>query len=314
VVEPHSPSTLSPFASSLVTCRVTSFASHARAKINLNLHILGRRGDGYHELNSLVAFAGCHDTLLLEPHAALALHVKGREGSLDDLSNGDDNLILKATHNLLNHKPDLKTGRFTLTKRLPIGAGIGGGSADAAAALRLLAKFNDLPLDHPTLLKAAQHTGADVPVCLASQSCVMSGIGERLSAPLKLPPLFAVLLTPPIHVATRAVFERFALHSLGDAFSHVSQPLLPSHLESYAALITHVNQTHNDLQQPAIEIAPQISIALESVRQTGCDVSRMSGSGATCFGLFPTYKAAAQAAKRLNNQHPKWWCASVRLS
>jgi 4-diphosphocytidyl-2-C-methyl-D-erythritol kinase len=287
------------------------FVSHARAKINLNLHIVGRRADGYHELNSLVAFADCHDTLILDPELPLALEVKGRGG--EGLSCGNDNLVLKAAHNLQAHIPHLKTGRFTLTKRLPMGAGIGGGSADAAAALRLLASLNDLPFDHPWILHAALQTGADVPVCLASRACTMSVIGETLSASHTLPPLFAVLLTPHVHVATRDVFERFSSVA-SKAFTAIAPPFHSSALESYTALLHHLHQTHNDLEQAALEVAPAIRIAMESLQEIGCDMSRMSGSGATCFGLFPTCKRAAQAAKVLKNRHPTWWCTSVKLS
>ncbi|WP_248306930.1 4-(cytidine 5'-diphospho)-2-C-methyl-D-erythritol kinase, partial [Bosea sp. AAP35] len=186
--------------------------TRARAKVNLTLRVLGCRADGYHELESLVAFAGAGDTLSLEPSPELALTIDGPRGQ--GLSADDTNLILRAARALEAKTGPLRTGRFHLVKRLPVASGIGGGSADAAAALRLLARLNGLAADDSALLRAAATVGADVPVCLASRARIMSGIGERLGRPLTLPPLFALLVNPGVPVETAAVFKALAAPSL----------------------------------------------------------------------------------------------------
>ncbi|MFC5504513.1 4-(cytidine 5'-diphospho)-2-C-methyl-D-erythritol kinase [Bosea massiliensis] len=184
--------------------------TRARAKINLTLRVLGRRADGYHELESLVAFAGTGDTLSLQPGPELSLTIDGPRGQ--GLPVGDGNLILRATRALEAETGPLRAGAFHLVKRLPVASGIGGGSADAAAALRLLARLNGIAADGPALLRAAAATGADVPVCLASRARIMAGIGERLGPPLILPPLFALLVNPGVPVETAPVFRALGLH------------------------------------------------------------------------------------------------------
>jgi 4-diphosphocytidyl-2-C-methyl-D-erythritol kinase len=179
---------------------VSRLATRAPAKVNLTLHVLGRRLDGYHELESLVAFAGICDHLLLEPGSDLTLDVDGPLAAGAGLP--DDNLVLRAARALAERVPGLGMGRFHLTKRLPAAAGIGGGSSDAAAALRLLARLNDLAIDHPAVVDAARATGADVPVCLDPRARTMQGAGERIGEPLNLPPLFAVLVNPGVAVPT----------------------------------------------------------------------------------------------------------------
>ncbi len=179
-------------------------AEKAPAKVNLTLRVLGRRADGYHDIESLVAFAGVGDALTFMPGGALALAVGGPTAA----AAGDvaDNLVLKAARALAERVEGLKLGRFTLSKRLPVSAGLGGGSADAAAALRLLAHANRMAPDDPRLLQAARATGADVPVCLDPRARLMRGIGDILSAPLDLPRLFALLVNPDVAVATKDVF------------------------------------------------------------------------------------------------------------
>ncbi len=181
----------------------------APAKVNLTLRVVGRRADGYHDLESLVVFAGVGDRLAFAPARALDLKVRGpTAGAAGNLS---DNLVFKAARALADRVPGLKLGRFELSKRLPVAAGLGGGSADAAAALRLLARANRLTLDDPRLIQAARATGADVPVCLDPRPRVMRGIGDVLSAPLDLPRLPAVLVNPGVAVPTKDVFAALAL-------------------------------------------------------------------------------------------------------
>jgi 4-diphosphocytidyl-2-C-methyl-D-erythritol kinase len=175
----------------------------APAKVNLTLRVLGRRGDGYHEIESLVAFADFGDRLSFSRGGNLSLTTRGPSAA--QAGPGEDNLVLKAAR-ALAARPDIALGAFRLDKRLPVGAGLGGGSADAGAALRLIARANGLARDDPLLFTAARATGADVPVCLDPRARIMRGVGEVLSSPLALPPLAAVLVNPAVTLATKAVF------------------------------------------------------------------------------------------------------------
>src|SRR3954452_21959417 len=193
----------------MTTSRPSKFVEHAPPMVNLTLEVLGRRADGYHLLDSLVVFARAGDRLRFAPGKALSLNVRGltakQAGPLDD------NLVLKAANALAAEIPDLKLGRFTLEKRLPAAAGLGGGSSDAGAALRLLARANGIALGDPRLQKAARRIGADVPVCVDPRPRRMRGIGEVLSAPLTLQKLAAVLVNPGVAVPTRDVFALLGL-------------------------------------------------------------------------------------------------------
>jgi 4-diphosphocytidyl-2-C-methyl-D-erythritol kinase len=183
---------------------MSGLVEEGRAKVNLTLRVVGRRVDGYHDLESVVAFADCADRLTLTPGPELSLQATGPLASA--CGETSDNLVLKAARLLGERIPNLKTGSFTLEKVLPVAAGIGGGSADAAAALRLLARLNDLELDDGRLLEVALATGADVPVCVASKACDMTGVGETL-VPLSPPKMPCVLVNPCVPVATKDVFE-----------------------------------------------------------------------------------------------------------
>ncbi|WP_262030837.1 4-(cytidine 5'-diphospho)-2-C-methyl-D-erythritol kinase [Microvirga sp. Mcv34] len=281
-------------------------ATRAPAKINLTLHVLGRRNDGYHELESLVAFAGTGDDLRLEPGAGLALDVSGPTASL--AGNDADNLVLKAARLLADRVEDLQLGTFHLTKRLPVAAGIGGGSSDAAAALRLLARLNGLPLSHPALREAARLTGADVPVCLEPRARMMRGAGEALGPLLDLPRLFAVLVNPRVPVETPAVFRALGLHP-GQALAGAGHPVIER-----GALLETLKTARNDLEPPALRVQPLIGEALSLLRQTeGCRLARMSGSGATVFGLYDDCGTAAEAAKAVRRSRPDWWVKATSL-
>jgi 4-diphosphocytidyl-2-C-methyl-D-erythritol kinase len=218
-----------------------------------------------------------------------------------------DNLVLKAARALAERVERLKLGRFALSKRLPVAAGLGGGSADAAAALRLLARANGLAPDDPRLMQAARATGADVPVCLDPRPRVMRGIGEVLSDPLDLPRLFAVLLNPAVAVATKDVFAALAVPTAG-------QTAPVAICTGAAALLAEIARGRNDLEGPAIELEPAIANALAVLRNLpGCRLARMSGSGATCFGLFDSMDAARGAARRLRVGYPAWWVRATAL-
>src|SRR6201995_5168452 len=187
-----------------------ALVEEGRAKVNLSLRVVGRRADVYHDLESVVAFADCADRLTLEPGGELRLVTTGPLAAA--CGETSDNIVFKAAKLLADAVPNLKLGAFALDKVLPVAAGIGGGSADAAAALRLLARLNDLPLDDARLLEVALQTGADVPVCLASHACDMTGVGETL-LPLNLPKIPCVLVNPCVPVATTDVFAALGLRN-----------------------------------------------------------------------------------------------------
>lgn len=283
---------------------------NAPAKVNLTLRVLGRRSDGYHEIESLVAFAELGDTLSFSLGGELALTVRGPNAA--KAGENADNLVLKAAQALAPRVAGMGLGAFVLDKRLPVAAGLGGGSADAAAALRLLARANSLPVDDGRLHDAARVTGADVPVCLDPRPRLMRGIGEILSGPLKLPALPAVLANPGVAVPTKSVFT---------AWRHAASEALPLDItavakigsrEEYLQLLA--TQT-NDLESPAIAVEPAIAEVLAALRAlTGCRLARMSGSGATCFALFSAAAAAIEAAKVLSSKYPHWWVRASALS
>ena len=277
----------------------------APAKINLTLRMTGRRADGYHELESLVVFAGIADRLTLEPAAHPSLDIEGPFAGAIDAAG--DNLILKAFNALAALVPNLKGGRFRLDKHIPVAGGVGGGSADAAAALRLLARHNDISFDDARLMTAALRTGADVPVCFVSRPCIMTGIGERLSPPLHLPELPALLVNPRVGVATRDVFAALAKAGLPKDAARLGQPPRDA-----AALIDYLREHGNDLSRPAIACAPVIGEVLATLEGLpGVRLVRMSGSGATCFALFDTAADAAAAETSLAARRPDWWVAAT---
>ncbi len=274
----------------------------APAKVHLTLHVLGRRPDGDPEIESLVVFAGAGDRLTLEPGETLALDVGGPTAEAAGATG--DNLVIKATRALADRVPELRLGHFRLEKRLPVAAGLGGGSSDAAAALRLLARLNNLSLDE-RVYEAARVTGADVPVCLDPRARMMRGIGEILSGPVGLGELPAVLVNPGVAVPTAGVFRALS----APALTTPAQPddfIFP--LMDAAAAVAAVAQRRNDLEPPAIKLQPvidEVLIALHDIE--GCRLARMSGSGATCFGIFPTAADAEAAARELLIENPTWW-------
>jgi 4-diphosphocytidyl-2-C-methyl-D-erythritol kinase len=282
---------------------------NAPAKVNLTLRVLGRRADGYHDLDSLVVFAGCADRLSLTLGGGLTLTVDGpRAGLAGDTA---DNLVLKAARALAARIPDFVLGAFKLEKSLPVAAGLGGGSADAAAALRLIARANDLSPSDPRLYEAARATGADVPVCLDPRPRVMGGIGERLSEALTLPPLPAVLVNPGVAVPTKQVFAGWTPMVTSVAALDVAAL---AKVTQQQELLRIVAAQPNDLESAAIAVAPVVADVLAALRAlSGCGLARMSGSGATCFGLFSSGADAAAAAKALAVKYPDWWVCETTL-
>lgn len=288
----------------------------APAKINLTLHVLGRRADGYHELESLVVFADLCDGLTFVPGAALELVTLGPTAAA--AGPAERNLVLKAAHALRERVEGLRLGSFRLHKRLPVAAGIGGGSADAAAALRLLARANRLSADDPRLMDAARATGADVPVCIDPRPRVMRGVGEQLSAPIALPQFAAVLVNPGVAVATKDVFARLARRPRAKRASnrdHASFADLAALAQlGAAALCAALAQHRNDLEAPATALQPVVAEVLAALRAaSGCTLARMSGSGATCFAVFESMRAARKATRELHARQPGWWVRATAL-
>lgn len=298
----------------------TALVDFAPAKINLTLRIGPRRPDGYHNLESLVVFADIGDGLRLKTGQKLALSVEGETAAASGAI--DDNLVLKAARLLAAEIPDLRVGHFELEKSLPVAAGLGGGSSDAAAALRLLGHANlDKNLfGDPRMIAAARKTGADVPVCLDTKPRIMRGIGEVLSPPLHLPRLSALLVNPRISAPTAAIFAARAKMSDvipyrgGDPASTLAErATTQTGAPSFDQLIAALRESANDLEQPAIALHPIIADVLAALRGLpGCKLARMSGSGATCFGLFDAANLDA-AARNLAAIHPDWWIEPTTL-
>jgi 4-diphosphocytidyl-2-C-methyl-D-erythritol kinase len=280
----------------------------APAKVNLTLCILARRSDGYHDLSSLVAFAETGDELALEPGATLDLTVRGPMAAAAGKS--DDNLVRKAALAMQARIERLKIGRLTLTKNLPAGAGLGGGSADAAAALRLIAQANELPLDDKRLMEAARETGADVPVCMESKARLMHGVGDVLSAPIELPKLDAVLVFPAVPVATKDVFGNFTLVAGPRRKSRYEASEIPGERK---ALLDYLAREANDLELAARLVAPEISEAKDLLGDSDARVVRMSGSGSALFALYETASLAKRAAAKIKKRRPAWWVTQTVL-
>ena len=277
---------------------------HAPAKVNLTLRVLGRRADGYHTIESLVVFARVRDRLSIIPGAPLALVVRGPGAAASGAV--DDNLVLKAARALAGEVENLRFGRFALDKRLPVAAGLGGGSADAAAALRLIARINGLEGD-PRLFAAARATGADVPVCVDPRPRVMGGIGEVLSEPLGLPPLAAVLVNPGVAVATKEVFAALRLRAGASTHGEIPADARGAHGVPRRAAATTSKSRRSRSRPPS----PRCSRRCVRCRVAGSRAC--PAPGATCFALFDSARAAAAAARMLRAAHPQWWVRATAL-
>lgn len=288
---------------------MTTVSVLAPAKVNLCLHVTGRREDGYHEIDSLVAFAEVGDRLSVRPDSALSLALEGPEAS--GVPGGMDNLALRAA----SLAAEGQGAAIRLRKLLPAASGIGGGSSDAAAtyrAISMLRRNAEAPFVHDRALPERQTRdllaiGADVPMCLVPRPWRARGIGDRLE-PVDLPPLPAVLANPRVAVPTAEVFR---------ALDEARNAPLPERLPAFAGVAATVDflaSCRNDLQPPAIELAPVIAEVLAALEDLpGCRLARMSGSGATCFGLFEEEGAARAALGTLRESRPEWWIAGGLL-
>jgi len=270
----------------------------AHAKVNLYLHVVGKRPDGYHLLDSLVVFADLHDEIAVEPADDLSLTIDGPFAAA--LTDESDNLVLRAAQALAEATRREPKARIHLTKRIPVAAGIGGGSADAAATLRALAALWSVEID----VAVALRLGADVNVCVASETLFMSGIGESLDPAPSLPPLFLLLVNPGVALATKDVFRA----RTGPFNQPARFNVAPPSAEHLARFLLH---RRNDLTAAATVHAPAIRTVRETIGATdGCLLARMSGSGATVFGIYATAEEAARAADEITRAHPDWWCWS----
>lgn len=271
----------------------------APAKVNLTLHVLGRRADGYHLLDSLIVFAGVGDLLEVEADPDLRLEPAGPNA--EAMGEAQDNLVLRAARLLIETcQPDTRAA-LRLDKRLPVAAGLGGGSADAAAALIALDRLWGCGLDGEALQALGAALGADVPVCLFGRPAWIGGIGEEIVSAEPLPPAWFVLVNPGVALSTASVFRARS--------GGFSQPLRwQSPPADAAELAGRLAAGRNDLEPPACALEPAIPAVLEALDATdGCLLARMSGSGATCFGLYAEEAGARAAAGKLQDARPDWW-------
>jgi 4-diphosphocytidyl-2-C-methyl-D-erythritol kinase len=282
----------------------------APAKINLYLHVVGRRPDGYHLLDSLIAFTEVGDELTLVPARELTLVIDGPFA--DRLETEGDNLVLRAARALSDLAGATRGAAVRLTKRLPVAAGIGGGSADAAAALIGLARLWRLDLPAARLAEIGLSLGADLPACLAGTTCFVGGIGERIERAPALPNAHLVLVNPGTPLPTAAVFKERAA-APGDEQS-VAAERFAAPMADALALAGLIAKRRNDLAAAATRLVPAIADVLtELERRPGCLIARLSGSGATCFGLFADRGTAREAAAAIAAEQPGWWVTPTLL-
>jgi 4-diphosphocytidyl-2-C-methyl-D-erythritol kinase len=278
----------------------------APAKVNLALHVTGQRSNGYHDLESLVVFAGISDELRATPANEDQLILKGPFGP--SLTTGQSNLVLKAISAFRQEMPDAGGHgvQVELMKNLPVAAGIGGGSADAAAALRLMARLSKQPITPNRLAELAQNLGADVPVCLLSQACLVRGIGEVIAPFEHFPNCHLVLVNPLVPLSTADIFQRLKQRN------NESMPPITTRIDRISMLGLWLEETRNDLQGAAFELAPVIGDIVDELHKAkGCACARMSGSGATVFGLFGSSAEAHQAAHDMRAKWPDFWVAAA---
>ena len=280
-------------------------AVFAPAKINLYLHVTGRRPDGYHELDSLVAFADVGDGITAVPASGLSLAITGPHA--DGLAEaGDTNLVLRAARLLAAAFEVAPGAALRLEKQLPVASGLGGGSSDAAATLKALAALWQLSVDTPALARLAQPLGADVPVCVHARPAWVGGIGERIEPAARLPEAGVLLANSGKPLSTAAVFK-----ARRGPYSGPGRFAVPSNVATLAEALA---ACRNDLSEAAIGLMPEIAVVLDRLAALpGALLVRMSGSGASCFALFADLARARAAQQRLAAAVPQWWCAAGRL-
>lgn len=281
----------------------------APAKVNLYLHVTGKRSDGYHLLDSLAAFpADIYDDIIIEPSDHFSLIINGPFAALLGAEDLKTNLVTKAALAAAS-----ETGRdphvhITLTKNIPLGSGLGGGSADAAAVVKGLEQLWNTPLPEEAREQILLQLGADVPVCYAGHACRFQGIGEKISGPVQLPPLFILVIWPGQSSFTRDVFARYEHHAI---------PALPERLpdlRSQDDFLAFLTAAQNSLQKPAESLCPSIGEVHDFIQsRQGCLFTRMTGSGASVFGLFESQELCRSAENEAKQAHPGWWSRSSTL-
>ena len=288
---------------------VVAVRQKAAAKLNLFLHIVGRRPDGMHLIDSLVVFAVLGDAVTVRPDSALSLTRSGPMA--DDLPPVEDDLVLRAATALARAAGVTDGAAIELRKNLPVASGIGGGSADAAATIRALARLWRVDVPPDRLAALAQELGADVPACLQSRPSRVGGLGEQLGPAGHLPPLHAVLVNPRLAVSTVKVFVAFAA---GPPVTGVGAEMAGEWSSDPRGFAQQLSGYRNDLTMAAKSLCPPIGDILAALEaQPDCLLARMSGSGATCFGLFATASEADAAAAALGHDNPVWWIAATGL-
>ena len=279
----------------------------APAKLNLYLHVTGKRQDGYHLLDSLAAFVDIHDTLTLTPSPTMTFTADGPFAAGFGSEDPQTNLVVRAALGLTEVLGRKVTLGLHLTKNLPVASGIGGGSADAAACLRGLARLWGIDAADPRVLGVAAGLGSDIPVCVNGRAAYMGGIGTEIAPAPALPPAGLVLVNPGIGLSTPAVYRA----RRGDFSPPARFAELPADAAALAALLA---ERGNDLTEAAISLVPEIATVLSAIWADGsCLLARMSGSGATCFGIYADVDTATAAASALKRDHPGWWVAPGRL-
>jgi 4-diphosphocytidyl-2-C-methyl-D-erythritol kinase len=287
----------------------SSVRETARAKVNLTLHIKGKRSDGYHELESLVVFADVCDELVFSPASEDSVSLEGPFAGLV----GGDNLVLKAKRAVASWLGLAIGGHFRLKKNIPVAAGLGGGSSDAAAAIRALLKVYDSASDAKIFIKQSAAIGADVPVCLQNSASWMCGLGERVTPVSGLAGLPAILVNPRIKLSTADVFRTLKAKPLQPEKAG-PPPSLPGWRGPVEA-VAWLKEGRNELEAPAIALEPAVERVLDTLRRLdGCLLTRLSGSGPTCFGIFLSDDAAARAAREIERSYPAWWVQATTLS
>lgn len=285
---------------------MTAVTVFAPAKVNLYLHLTGKRADGYHLVDSLVAFADIGDRVTVEPGAALSLDITGPEAG--GLTSGPTNLMWRAALALADHAGVEACAALRLEKNLPVAAGLGGGSSDAAAVLHLLRRLWRLDIDSATLARLGARLGADIPVCVHGRAAWVGGIGERIEPVPALPAAGIVLANPRRPLPTAAVFNA-RIGPFSAATSRLSS--MPPDPAQFAAMLLPLR---NDLTAAAISLVPEIAEVLAALaRLPGVLLARMTGSGASCFALLGDRTAAERACAALAAAEPLWWCGAGAL-
>ncbi len=284
---------------------LNSFQLRAPAKINLFLHITGKREDGYHLIQSLMVFVDVGDVLDFAKHDGLFIDVDGDFAG--DMPMANDNLIYKAATLLAADYKIQPKGAVKLTKNLPVASGIAGGSSDSAAALRGFARLWGLPDEYERMQRLAQKLGADVPACYIGKPVWAEGIGEKMTRLPEMPAMHFVLVNPLVQTPTPEVFARY-----NSKFSAAIQ--FSGRRKTMHEWIADLKLYRNDLTDAALQVTPEIKDVLQALVETpNCHFARLSGSGATCFGVYDNQDAAIAAVNKLKQRYPRWWVAPANL-